>query len=624
MITNLIRARATTLALALFTVVLCINRSARAQSNLVYVEIPAMLAAKPSTTWSEAERTHADLLMRQKLENWSQRLSLSAEELQRLDALVVFTHNGQALLPDLVNTQKNRATQAPSVTNELAFTFNSTNNPWTASELDSLRRWLSDFYPMAKAIYGDPAFNITVNVRKDPAASFVGLYIPSFNEILIRHSTGGNLRERIDVIAHEMLHAFHDDYLIGFQSYEEGLTRAAEVELFHQLPHYPLHWNANHRNSYDMFYDGLNESAIASKSENFGGALTLLRYQMAGYAWAKAYLENRRFFMDFNLAYYAETRLDPGIPYNPAKLQALAHSVMPTIEQQTFAEWYERQHVLNMNTSFGYILYQRINQYTIDYFHRDSTSGFESAQAGATVQWAVYDYKDSLLESGISITNSLGVASFDPRPRGYFGKIKVVVATTAPAGPLQEVSYRPYYFGTLGDAELGVFGVIPEQTLGTVTLRALDEPFTSATQTLINGAFFFSQFEKNRGRFELLYTAPNERQFQHYFTKDASHYFIDHVEPRSSTCSGSGDVNGDGTLTPGDAFCAFRIYLNNGQLPVNCDAPNFACEAAAADANCDGAVTPGDALAIFIRYVNGLLPEPCFAQAASNTSVKQQ
>ncbi len=79
-------------------------------------------------------------------------------------------------------------------------------------------------------------------------------------------------------------------------------------------------------------------------------------------------------------------------------------------------------------------------------------------------------------------------------------------------------------------------------------------------------------------------------------------------------CLRNGDVDGNGLLSPGDALCAFKIFLNGGVLPADCDFPNTTCELIAADPNCDGAITPGDALAIFNRYLAGLPPQECFAR----------
>lgn len=83
-----------------------------------------------------------------------------------------------------------------------------------------------------------------------------------------------------------------------------------------------------------------------------------------------------------------------------------------------------------------------------------------------------------------------------------------------------------------------------------------------------------------------------------------------------TTCLSDGDVNNSKTLSPGDALCAFNIYLNGGRIPSDCDQAGFACEVEASDVNCNGSVTPSDALAIFTRYLQGGLPLHCFARTA--------
>ena len=40
---------------------------------------------------------------------------------------------------------------------------------------------------------------------------------------------------RPDVLCHEMLHAFRDAYMIRLSSFEEGMVRAAEIEIFNRL-----------------------------------------------------------------------------------------------------------------------------------------------------------------------------------------------------------------------------------------------------------------------------------------------------------------------------------------------------------------------------------------------------
>lgn len=65
-----------------------------------------------------------------------------------------------------------------------------------------------------------------------------------------------------------------------------------------------------------------------------------------------------------------------------------------------------------------------------------------------------------------------------------------------------------------------------------------------------------------------------------------------------------GDVNMDGQITPGDALCAFQIFLNDG-TPVPGSVCDTECAVDAADANCNGTITPQDALFIFQAYLSG-------------------
>jgi hypothetical protein len=82
-----------------------------------------------------------------------------------------------------------------------------------------------------------------------------------------------------------------------------------------------------------------------------------------------------------------------------------------------------------------------------------------------------------------------------------------------------------------------------------------------------------------------------------------------------AACPHDGDIDADGTLTEGDAICAFQIYLNGQTVPPECDVSGV-CEVVAADVNCDSMVTPEDASAIYNAALEGEAPYPCFAQGA--------
>jgi hypothetical protein len=77
---------------------------------------------------------------------------------------------------------------------------------------------------------------------------------------------------------------------------------------------------------------------------------------------------------------------------------------------------------------------------------------------------------------------------------------------------------------------------------------------------------------------------------------------------------GVGDMDGNGTLTPGDALCVFNTFLNGQVVPPACDAIDYECEQEAADADCSGLITPADALAVYQRYILSEPIEVCLGQ----------
>jgi hypothetical protein len=295
-----------------------------------------------------------------------------------------------------------RYNPAPAVsTKDLTFTFNSPFYPWSVEELNTLNTAIADLYPVVKTVYGEPAFNIIVNVRKDPSISFSGEYSPTTNEIVLRDAS------QLDVLCHEMIHAFRDDNMITINNYEEGMTRAVEVEVFDRLAAYTF-WNENHSYIYDVYYDGLSRQVVGSQSGNFDyvSPFLLLRYELTGYAWAKVFFENSNFFIDFNRVLYDRTLMDPSVRADESKLLEIANSLQPSVEGKPFLTWYGQQGVLNRTPQTGYFLYQNISTLTVYYFYRD-ISGFETMQPGIQFSGRS-DYQDLLIDSGSDVASLFG------------------------------------------------------------------------------------------------------------------------------------------------------------------------------------------------------------------------
>jgi hypothetical protein len=453
-----------------------------------------------------------------------------------VDRIVLFVdHDGQAILPD-AEAAARRAADA-STTNELQFTFDSPDQPWTDTEVLSLKRLLRRCYRVAKRIYGPPAFAITVNFRKGFTGGVGGYYDPTLNEATLPDTMNP------DTTCHEMIHAFHDDYVIAYQGFEEGMTHAVEIEVFNRLSR-RVGVTEHHSDPSDMFYEGANRPAIGAAGGNFFAGYwdPFLRYQLASYAWAKAMIENPAFFVDFNRMYYAAVATDP-LAASEASLVAFAAAAQPTVEGLPFEEWYARQYVLSTNPPIGTFLYQRSLGY-IDVLRRVA-SGAEMSLPGIPVDWAARDFAGTVLQAGSSTTYDFGVGFFDPTAvRGYAGRVTFTLDTTLPEGPLTDT----LLLGGSADLLLeeddlnasGVFGAVPDRDTGSVTITRLPDGM-SRTAPLVQGGFSVPGLARARGPFLATFTSATGETVTHRFTKDAAAYFVQmpSVDPTTTTSSTS-------------------------------------------------------------------------------------
>src|SRR5258705_6366243 len=96
--------------------------------------------------------------------------SVGAEQRWTADVVVGLYGGGQHVLPDRDAARSGARLPPPRVAtaNALHFTFDSPDAPWSAEEREMLARVLGDCYPVVGEIYGEPAFDNTVNVRRDP------------------------------------------------------------------------------------------------------------------------------------------------------------------------------------------------------------------------------------------------------------------------------------------------------------------------------------------------------------------------------------------------------------------------------------------------------------------------
>jgi hypothetical protein len=492
-----------------------------ADGNVVYVPLPSRVV---ESDLLDAHRRAPGQLDARIARHVRRRLGGKAR--RPGDVVVILTQpDGEPILPELAGALKGNGNGhghgSPGGTpNELAFTFESPLYPWSAAEVAAISAALDACYPVVKEIYGSPAFAITVNVRHDPTLSFDGTYDPSLNEMTLFDALDAS------VACHEMIHAFRDDYVVGPTTFEEGMTRAAEIEVFDRLaPAYVHSFDQNHGYVYDVFYEALNRPAIGSSAGFFAGYVAfLVRYQLAGYAWGKGIIENPRFLADFNARLYGAIASDPTVRGDESALKSLVAAAQPTLEGRPFEAWYAAQCVLDTRPPAGYQLYQRVNQFTVDFFSRDAASGRETMQRNVPVSWALYDDADELLGGGTDVTSANGFIEFSQRASvalgRYAGRVKVVASAATPDGPIVDTAYT-----SSGDTQ-GVFGVVADASEGTVTITPLANPVASVMTDVVRGAFAAPGLQGLRGRFAATFEDETGRRVSRQFTKDASDYFL--------------------------------------------------------------------------------------------------
>lgn len=421
--------------------------------------------------------------------------------------VIVFTRNGKPLLPDLEKRKKQEAV------NELNFTFDSPEYPWTAEELATLQQLIADFYPLIVKIYSHPAFPITVNVRKNPTITFAGLYYPSSNEIVLPNLTTS------DPLLHEMIHAFRDDLVIFSNVFEEGMTRAAEVAIFKALATYP-YWNRDHSYSIDVYYELNNETAIASRYGNFfmGFPNPLMKYQQAGYAWGKLLIEDNTFLAKFNALYYPVCYTDPTLAGSPALLRTMAERVKHRVENVPFRVWYEGQHIFDENPGTGYQTLYKGDTSILYLFSRDQ-DGIEQALPGVNVAWELFSCGGDLLRSGTGQTTAYGWVDFPLSELSslYQGKVRIEAQFFLP----DTVVTRRVFASTAQPQ--GIFGITDGCEGEIEMVRVGKGGGTNIRNVAIhNGAFSIPELSAIAGKFVLMQSGGAKRTI----TKDASDYFV--------------------------------------------------------------------------------------------------
>lgn len=297
-----------------------------------------------------------------------------------LPVTLVLTKNGVPL------PMKSRGQKlGPKAGEELTLTFEASGS---RSFPAAYRTHLEGSFASAKsamaAFFGPPKASGTVRVLnydadiQDRLAVAGGAYIPNGPggpEIRLP-VYNSSIAASVNFI-HTLLLAYRRDSSIPFDAWNEGTVRAAVIAIARTpgaLPGSPTNSqvDAALESLYDMgsVYDWNNQPGIGAKTfiapnlldaplpvgSSTGGPY-LVRYQMAGTAFYKALIEHPGFLSEFNSRLYAspaafQTEADLASQAQTA-LNAASGSGSATLEGLTFAQWAQRQHVLDGSSWAG-------------------------------------------------------------------------------------------------------------------------------------------------------------------------------------------------------------------------------------------------------------------------------
>ncbi len=327
----------------------------------------------------------------------------------RFPRLIVHTRGGRLLLPNL-----QRAIDTGQAIGDPGNTITFTYEGWSGPDQQALESYLQTAMPVARSVYGPPAFNITVNIIQDSTLHVLqgGTYDVTTNELRLPPPSG-NFPEDTAVLMMLVLEAFHDDVALFYDSWEEGMAGAAATVVQITPGVMPGYDPANPGPFYSgSVYEPNNQPPLGNSTwypaSGFSGML-VWRIAQARAAWYKCVVENAGFFNRFNAQFYATLNSLPSdqavalLGDTRALVQICAGaSVLPQVEGLPFWAWYRQQYALDTSVTVGPKLFTWNVPLTdsvilvVEYYETDPT-GNETPLGGTayTIYWS-WDFTKQL------------------------------------------------------------------------------------------------------------------------------------------------------------------------------------------------------------------------------------
>lgn len=312
---------------------------------------------------------------------------------------------------------------------------------WSTTQVATLRNYLNAATAETLKVWGAPAFANKVRIVHDPNLNSLEMaaYDATRNEIRIEllndarsSDPAATVIDDYDlyVLTHAVLLAYRDDAAIGYDSWESGMARAAQLTIISSTK---PSFGFLKRDFNLLFgaYDLLNQPGL--ESPRFRGAdtsaaadiltdaLGSIRAYMSQAAWLKALAERPGLFADFNAAYYrAMVSAGNSIKYSIPALRRIMTGLIPEVEGLGFADWYTRQYALDTAQVPGAKLYifgtvakdfiggQPTNSFPMSIYHWETTPSNEHRALTGTVRFTYTAYDDFNLTAAVEGASGKG------------------------------------------------------------------------------------------------------------------------------------------------------------------------------------------------------------------------
>jgi hypothetical protein len=416
-------------------------------------------------------------------------------------------------LATIVVALGSHAASARAASNHFTFVI---DKSWTSQERAKLEGWLNPAGPVMAtvlAVAGPPSEDLTLTIVKE-SSGFAGEY-DSLNRRVVLSAL------QLSVLVHELNHATRNRWILSDLVWEEGLARAGETEIMRLLAQKGIveegYFDYNHSYGYDEYYDQSNVASVGvpDGSIRIEPALTLVRYEQAGYGFSKVLIENPGFIAQFNASLFTR----PSGALSQTQLVGIAKASQPTVEGQPFAKWRSMQHIFDINQKAGCYLFARTSQFTVDMYCTD-TNGNVTPQSGATLSLKITDATNTVVFKESATTSTAGWVNFTPSLSASIGRIKLHVEAASATGTAKATFYRQ------SAPEEGVFGVVTNASNGTVSFSSVDGQFTAFSVPVANGAFAAPSLTSVRGQIVAKFGGEG-LSAEARFDKDAAPYSVE-------------------------------------------------------------------------------------------------